>query len=321
MNSPLPFSGDSLNTSLTLGWSRFHTDVQDVSDDKEDLMWGAVPIETKNFTITPYFAYATIGEDIFNGDADRSHWDYAYFDWYGFFEEITGRPIAAADDSTEAYYGGVNLSLSMFDPLNIAASVNWGQMEFKTVDGQDPSAEGWLADLVINYKMDFVTPELIFSWSEGPDENDEDADMFPPLIPDTAIDTNFFDGSLINDADTFIGHQTLHNVGMWIAGLKFKDIHLMDRLTNEIQFLYIEGTADKDIFENPNRLNHYSTMLNEDSSAIVINLNTGYKLYDNLDILSEVGYIVFDEDNDYDERVNPEIEDQFKAFAGLRYKF
>ncbi len=319
MTAPLADVG-----TLDLRWFRM-TDLMDDTeshtDDQADLFLFHVPLTTiKGLTIAPYAAYALIGEDVIR-DAPN-HWRYSYFDYpallFGTTDAIgsTGGTDAAEDvnDNVDAWYVGASFDWVPLEPLRIRSTFTYGSMNWEA-SAVDADISGYVADLVIDYDFGPVTGEVFGLYGNGPDENDDDIDLFPALIGGPTYTSSYFGGSRYND-NMFDSYDAVYATGMWAVGLKLKDIHVIDKLINEIQFMYAEGTADENIFERPN-----DTLLNEDESFFEVNLNSQYQIMKNFVLAVELGYIAFDEDNDYDEDRLGDVEDLWKAAWSLEFTF
>lgn len=311
----MPFS--DLGT-FQAAWFRM-TDLRDDSpddlDDLADIFYVEAPLKLDRLIVTPYGAYATIGETVIQ-DGGANHWRYAYFDYPGFlqgaFDDITDLEGSLAVDSVDAYYGGLKLVLN-YEPILIQSTATCGSMSWKTMT-RDVDIEGFFADLVIDYQLSFMTPELFGLWGSGPDADDKDLDLMPPLIGGPTYTSSFFGGSRFND-NMFDSHDTTYSVGLRAVGFKLKDIRFGDRFTNEFQIMYAEGTAEDTIFQAPGDI-----LLNEDESFIELNLNSEYEIMKGFLAATEFGYIIFDEDSDYDES-NGAVENFWKAAFALEYYF
>ena len=62
-------------------------------------------------------------------------------------------------------------------------------------------------------------------------------------------------------------------------------------------------------------------MLNEDESLVELNFNSTYQLRKDLIFATELGYIYFDEDGDYDEATGGSVEDFWKVACSFEYSF
>lgn len=304
---------------MRAAWFRM-TDLMDDTetnmDDQADLFYLETPIKVPGFSISPYAAFANIQEDVVRNAP--SYFRYSYLNYPGLLQgtldSLPDRDAVNPVDAVTAYYLGAALNWDALDPLRVRATATWGDMDWET-ENVDASISGYFADLVVDYKMDKVTPEFFAFYGNGPDQNDEDLDMMPVLIGGPTYTTSYFGGSRYND-NLFDSHDALYAVSMWAAGFKLKDIHLAKKLTNEFQIMYAEGTAEETIFQAP-----YDMLMNEDESFVEVNFNTEYEIIDNFIGAVELGYITFDEDSDYDEAENGSVEDFWKVAFSLEYSF
>ena len=302
-------------SKLQAGWFRM-TDLMDDSktntEDQADLLFAKLPITMNALQFTPWVAYANIQEDVIANAP--SHYRYAYINYPGL---LTGANGAIADptptDDVSAWYLGMTFGYTM-DELSVKASATYGDMDWETA-AVDSNIAGYFADIVIDYKMDGFTPEFFAFYGNGPDANDEDLNMMPMLIAGPTYTSSFFGGSRFND-NMFDSHDTTVAVSMWAVGFKVKDIKTGDKLSHEFQIMYAEGTAEDSIFESPNDI-----LMNEDESVVEINFNSEYQIMKHLVFATELGYMTFDEDSDYDEAVNGSVEDFWKVACAIELSF
>lgn len=323
----VPFSETA---ALKTSWFRM-TDLLDDApedlDDQADLFYAEVPLTFGGVTLTPYGAFATIGETVvertilyddegnIRREVPTNYWTYSYFNYPAFIQEAAAEPLvenAMPVDNVNAYYGGLRWDLA-FDRLLVRGTATYGDMEWETAR-RDINISGFFTDMAISYETAFVTPELFGMWGSGTDADDEDLDMMPPLIGGPTYTSSFFGGSRFND-NMFDSHDTTYATGMWAVGFKLKAIRFGDRLSNEFQAMYAEGTAEDRLFEAPDDI-----LLNEDESFIELNFNSEYQIMKNLLAATEFGYIVFDEDSDYNE-ADGAVENFWKAAFALEYYF
>ena len=301
--------------SLQAGWFRM-TDLMDDTatntDDQADFLFAKLPVTMNAVKFTPWVAYANIQEDVIANAP--SYYRYAYINYPGL---LSGANAAIADptptDDVSAWYLGMTFGYDM-DALSVKASATYGDMDWETAT-VDANIAGYFADLVVDYKMDGFTPEFFAFYGNGPDANDKDLNMMPMLIGGPTYTSSFFGGSRFND-NMFDSHDTTVAVSMWAVGFKLKDIKTGKKLSHEFQIMYAEGTAEDTIFESPNDI-----LMNEDESVVEINFNSEYQIMDHLLFATELGYMTFDEDSDYDEAVNGSVEDFWKVACSIELSF
>lgn len=311
MNAPL-----SETTSLQAGWFRM-ADLMDDSetntDDQADFFFAKLPIKMNTITFTPWAAYALIEEDVIRNAP--SHWRYAYFNYPAFLSGSHSSIIDAMPiNDVTSYYAGATLGVQLSDALSMKTSLTYGSMDWETAT-VDSTIAGIFADVVVNVDMGWCAPEFFALYGDGPDANDEDLDMMPLLIGGPTYTSSYFGGSRFND-NMFDSYDTTVATSMWGLGFKLKDIKTGEKWSHEFQIMYAEGMADEDLFQAPS-----DTLLNEDESFVEVNFNSDYQVMHNLVFATELGYISFDEDSDYDESVNGTVEDFWKVAAALEFSF
>ena len=308
-----PISG---NTNLSAGWFRF-ADLMDDSEnntsDQADFIFAKVGADLGGFKLTPWGAYANIEKDVVANAP--SYYSYAYFN-YPALIGATNPTIGDTNptDAVTAYYAGLSLGFNPSDALAIKASATYGDMDWETA-AEDVSIAGYFFDLVVDFDAGFATPELFAIYGNGPDADNSDIDMLPILIAGPTYTSSYFGGSRYND-NMFDSHDTTVAASMWAAGFKLKDIKTGDWASHEFQFMYAEGTADEDVFQAPDDI-----LLNEDESLMEFNFNSTFQLREHLVFATELGYIMFDEDDDYDEAVGGAVEDMWKVACSLEFTF
>ncbi|WP_155325058.1 alginate export family protein [Desulfosarcina ovata] len=303
-------------TSVSAGWFRFADLMDDTAtntDDQADFFYSKVEHDFGGIKITPWGAYANIQEDVVRNAP--SYNTYAYFDYPTLIG--TTNPgigdINPTDDVT-AYYVGATFAFKPSDRLSIQASGTYGDMDWDTA-ATNVSIAGYFFDLVANYKMGPFTPEFFAFYGNGPDADDDDIDMMPVLIGGPTYTSSYFGGSRYND-NMFDSYDSNYATSMWAAGFKLKDIKTSEKFSHEFQVMYAEGLANETIFQAPD-----DTLLNEDESLVELNFNSVYQLRKNLVFATELGYIMFDEDSDYDETTGGSVEDFWKIACSLEITF
>ncbi|BBO93455.1 hypothetical protein [Desulfosarcina ovata] len=311
-------------TSISAGWFRF-ADLMDDTDhntsDQADFLFAKLGADLGGFKLTPWIAFANIQEDVVkyeveDGDTVNNYTRYAYFDYPTLIGETNGLGIGDANptDAVTAYYLGLKLDFNPSDLLSIQASGTYGDMDWETAT-EDITIAGYFFDLVVDYNAGFATPEFFAFYGNGPDDNDNDIDMMPVLIGGPTYTSSYFGGSRYND-NMFDSYDSTYATSMWAVGFKLKDIKTAEWASHEFQFMYAEGLADDSIFEAPDDI-----LLNDDESLMEFNFNSTFQLRKHLVFATELGYIIFDEDSDYDEAANGSVEDMWKVACSFEFTF
>jgi hypothetical protein len=261
------------------------------SDDL-DMFFVAVPVKLDGFSATPYFAYATAGENVglggalLNANADR---------WAG----STGE--------ADIWVLGANAQLTMFDPLTFAADLIYGQGE-----NDDYETKGWYAALAASYKMDMMTATLFGTYATGADD-DADEDNYLPTLRENWNLTPYIGGArAFNTSESNLGYATgtlgvgRDGTGLWSVGLILDKITFVDNLSHKLIIAYAEGTSDKDAGE---------TNWDEKDSAWEVYFVNKYMLYENLAAINELGYFAPSLKGQSGE------DDSYFATIGFQYNF
>lgn len=283
----VPF-GDAV--SMAMFWTRLVEDGDNVGGDSPladeiDALGLILPVAADGYTITPYFMYALLGEDV--ADAVGG------LNGYG-----------AADGERNAYWLGAAFTLDMFDPFVFVADAIFGS----STAGEDAAERtGYWAAMEIDYKMDIFTPALAFWYSSGDDDDATNGSEMLPIVGGTFGPTTFLtDGSSLGHVwgrDSAI--LTDSGVGSMGFGIFLKSITFMEGLSHDFRFAYVMGTSDKDA----------GAAFDEEDTVWEINFDTNYQLYENLAAIVELGYASPDFDD------NSDTEEALKMAVGLKYKF
>lgn len=284
---------------LTLGWGRLSDasstpvnfpDFDDYSKDEIDMFYAVIPVTLDGMQFNPFLAYARSGK-------------YA-------FDNVFGR-------SANHWWAGINATVDMFDPIVIMADFNYGGRDHVARAGGESlfKAAGWVADLAVAYKMDFMTPTLWGLYESGESRTSQiptnKSKVMPTISPDTAgISTFGFSGS--NFRNNAGGRLGLNGpTGKWGVGLKLADITFIDKLTHDFQIAYYKGTNDR---RNIN-------LFTRKDSAWEVNFDSKYMLYENLAAILELGYIGLNLQSDSVYTGTGDDDNAWKAALGLRYRF
>ena len=258
--------------------------------DDKDMFFLAAPVTLDGFSVTPYFAYAVVGEE--NADVT-----------------IAGNTFSATDDAN-IWVLGANAQLTMFDPLTFAADLIYGQSDWE-FSGEDYESDGWYAALMASYKLEMMTASLFGTYATGYSD-DKDLDVLPSLSEGfelspylggaRAFNTGVSDGF----AGATWGDVGLNGLGIWTIGVKLSDISFVEKLSHDIMLVYAEGTSDKNA----------GVMFDEKDSAWEFYMVNKYMIYENLAAINELGYFAPDYDgNTYEDDAS------YFATIGFSYKF
>ncbi len=254
--------GADRNDNNDVSFNRMTGEFTDYADqDDMDMAFLAAPITLDAFALTPYFAYAMIGEN-------------------------TGYSYQNNDDST-VWIVGANAELTVFDPLTFAADVIYGVGE-----SDDYETKGWYADLAASYKFSMLTATLFGTYGTGADDADDEDNFLPTLAEGweltpylgglRAFSTAASDGFFTDTVG--VGNS---GTGLWTVGVKLADITFVDKLSHALTVLYARGTSDEDA----------DVWFDEEDSAWEVYMVNKYMIYENLAAINELGFFALDHDD------------------------
>lgn len=263
------------------------------SEDEVDAMFAILPIKYSSFSIDPFFMAAFIGRD-----------------------SVIGQAIGQSDPIVPAYWFGFRGDVSAFDPFTIMFDFNYGTYDDY---GKARDMSGYYFDLVVDYKMSMMTPELFFFYASGFDKTSKvnNKTIMPTVSGAFGATTTVFDGSAL-DAGT--GLDATIPQGLWGIGLKLKDITFVEKLTHTLTIAYLQGTNHKSNSALVSSLGVNG--LTTKDSAWEVDFDTEYKIYENLTGILELGYVNLKLDKNIRNITSDDYKsDAWKVRTGFRYKF
>jgi hypothetical protein len=300
-----------------------------------DIFGLILPIKGEGWNLTPYAAFASIGAGS------------------GFMEYLATQaaagpaPVFHGSDSTTAWWGGFALNLNIWDPLTFALDVTYGRMgelefdytgtntDYADLGIESVETSGWFIDAALDYKLDWGTVG-IFGWFSTGDDLDDLEDGELGRMPSVSFDSGFAWDSFGGWGSNSIGQDgqfSFTYLGTWGIGVKLANVSFIEDLSHTLKAAYLRGTNDSDIIGafgyfdlDPNktlRISGEKVYMTDDDAAIEITLDTQYKLYENLSLYLELGYIHLDMDSAWKD-VNPSREDAndaWKAQFLFKYSF
>ena len=250
------------------------------------------------------------------------------------------------DSYSTGVWAGLTGELTMLDPWRFAWDVNYGSV---TGDKGYLNRSGWMVNALLEYKMDWATPGIYGWYSTGDDSNPHNGSERMPFISqvniggDSLSNFGFRSSPWVNNEGILGGNA----VGLWGVGARLKDISFMDNLKSTLLVNFFGGTNDtkmasyilgrhntdssgRQVYRRWTDFNsNYGVYLTEADTGIEVNLNSQYKVYDNLTVLLELGYIHLwlDESKSVWGRSggsphnNLNYQDAWKASLGFQYSF
>ena len=302
------------NVGASLFWLRAENDNTDgyrgnPSSNAMDFVGLTVPMTFDGVKVTPWAMYGALGRDSFtNGDGVNK------------YDPVTGELIsgpgsvangllptgvdgamlkgADLDRHGNAWWVGVASELTYFDPFRFALDAAYGSADMGSIGGFDVERSGWFASILGEYKMDYFTPGILFWYASGDDSNWANGSERMPVVEGSWTASSYgFDDNFGRDACDMIG---LTNDGKMGVYLQAKDISFMEDLTHIFRVGFIKGTNNTEMarqgIASPTVTSGRELYLTTADKAWEVNFDTQYKIYKDLTLAVEIGYINLDLD-------------------------
>ena len=279
--------------------------------DNMDMFAVLLPLTFDGVKVTPWVMYAAMGPGMLDTHGKTGK-DFAFSSfgnaWNRAASGMTSGFFGTDPVSSygNAFWAGVTGEVTLWDPFRIAWDVNYGSASY---DNEKMNREGWLASLLLEYKLDWGTPRLYGWYSTGDDNNPRNGSERMPVV--SANGNNDFSNFAFN-GNPYIAREGILGstmVGTWGIGARLKDVSFLEDLkhTLRVNFMggtnapkmakYMRGAAGKDgPFVVPGDAGYgspyYDPMyLTTDDYALEIGLTNTYKMYDNFTIMLDAAYV------------------------------
>ena len=290
------------NVGASLFWLRAENDNTDgyrgnPSSNAMDFVGLTVPMTFDGVKVTPWAMYGALGRDSFTNTADNKD--------SGVVNGLLPTGVDGAmlkgvdlDRHGNAWWVGVASELTYFDPFRFALDAAYGSADMGSIGGFDVERSGWFASILGEYKMDYFTPGILFWYASGDDSNWANGSERMPVVEGSWTASSYgFDDNFGRDACDMIG---LTNDGKMGVYLQAKDISFMEDLTHIFRVGFIKGTNNTEMarwgITSPTGTSGRELYLTTADKAWEVNFDTQYKIYKDLTLAVEVGYINLDLD-------------------------
>ena len=306
------------NVGLTAFWARPYNDNGGYSSrwdgknydqnymDNMDMFAVLLPLTFDGVKVTPWVMYAAMGPGMFEND-------FAKHDEIvnglgraqkGLVSGFTG--FDKNDTYGNAFWAGVTGEVTMWDPFRIAWDVNYGSASY---EDEKMNREGWLASLLLEYKLDWATPGIYGWYGSGDDSNPRNGSERMPVV--SANGNNDFSNFAFNGSNPYIAREGVLGstmVGTWGIGARLKDVSFVEDLKHTLRVNFMGGTNAPKMakyirdYGNPygkhgvSDVAQYATAydpmyLTTDDNALEIGLTNTYKMYDNFTVMLDASYV------------------------------
>lgn len=297
------------------------------SSNAMDFVGLTVPLTFDGVKVTPWAMYGTIGRDSFTKtDGDKNESAVNTLLPTGLVgTDLKGTGL---DRHGNAWWVGVASELTYFDPFRFALDAAYGSVDMGSakLDGHnwDVKRAGWFASILAEYKMDYFTPGIMFWYASGDDKSMYNGSERMPVIEGSWDFSSYgFDGNYGRNACDMLG---LSNDGKMGVYLQAKDISFMEDLTHVFRVGFIKGTNNTEMART-----HNATFANDEGREVYlttadkaweVNFDTQYKIYQDLTLGVELGYINLDlDENVWGKTVDDYRENNFRGAVTLKYAF
>jgi len=295
---------DWLNVSAL--WARQAATGEVLGDDIDetlDVFGLAANLKFNGFSVSPWVAYASMGEGVLAGASNV---------WSGELDFF-----AQDNYASDSYYFGATATLTAFDPFKLVVSAAYGERSYNEAPAEVEDRKGWSAEAKASYKLGFGTP-VVKAWYTSGDEAGEarGTGILPGINPYSSPTGSFFD----DGTGLTLGVDRFTTLGTWGAQVGIEDLSFLSGLTHAVTATWIQGTNNTANAANDVAAHNYMTT---SDSVVELALTSNYKIYKNLTACLELAYLIndFDDSADMVAKRGEYDEDDWRAGLTFTYKF
>lgn len=275
--------------------------------DNMDIFAVLLPLSFDGVKVTPWIMYSALGPGMFDVTRD-SHGVPTGLASFGNAWGRAGSGMTSGffgsdkwDSYGNAFWAGVTGEVTLWDPFRIAWDVNYGSASY---ENEKMNREGWLASLLLEYKLDWGTPGLYAWYGSGDDNNPRNGSERMPVI--SANGNNQFSNFAFN-GNPYIAREGVlgtNMTGTWGIGARLKDVSFVEDLKHTLRVNFMGGTnapkmakyVSHTSFKDSASVTQYGTSydpmyLTTDDYALEIGLTNTYKMYDNFTVMLDASYL------------------------------
>ena len=289
--------------------------------DNVDVFLLSLPVTAGGFQITPWVSMAFAGSNYIDGIAwdkvspNVTHGVNGGSFWAGTMPyPAPGRNTfnKIDNDYSTMFWAGLPIAYKGLDPWNFELDLNYGYSQgfgtYGVVDQRngvikrgDMKREGWMARGLVEYKMDWGTPGL-FAWYASGDDGDikNGSERMPTIAPCGNVTSFMGDGaergwSVFTNGWANPGYDIMLSYsGTWGLGLQIRDLTFVEDLKHTVRVTYWGGTNSPDMIKyigNDAYRGGEGLYLTTNDGLVEVNVDSTYKIYENLTATLELGYI------------------------------
>ena len=274
--------------------------------DNMDMFALLLPLTFDGVKVTPWAMYAAMGPGMFDGLKNHGAVVGGNASGAASAGMISGFHGSDANDQYgNAFWAGVTGEVTLWDPFRIAWDVNYGSASY---EDEKMDRQGWLASLLLEYKLDWGTPGLYGWYGSGDDSNPRNGSERMPVVH--ANGNNEFSNLAFNGHPYICARESVLGstmVGTWGIGARLKDVSFVEDLkhTLRVNFMggtnapkmakYVRGVDQKGkhgVYGYPEDALDFDPMyLTTEDNALEVGLTNTYKMYDNFTVMLDASYI------------------------------
>lgn len=291
--------------------------------DNVDVFGLLIPLTFDGVKVTPWGIIAAVGPNAFRSDDGwgDGRYDNAFDNFVGTSSGqmaagmLPAWGVAGTGDQyrspnglklkqyATAWWAGLTADITYFDPFRIAFDFMGGGVQW---DDSRLNRAGWMATLLVEYKMDWGIPGILGWYASGDNSNLGDGSERMPYISLGNGDNQFsnfaFDGHPYIAREGALGASM---AGTWGVGLRVKDMSFIEDLKHTFRVNLIGGTNDHGIFKQLAKFGGDMTTypvndagygfkglyLTDQDTALEVSLHNEYKMYENFTIMLDASYM------------------------------
>lgn len=353
VSSPL-VQNDDMDLAATFFWARPYNDNSQNTFagkntsylDNMDVFALILPLHAGDLKITPWAMYSMIGKYSLSGlkitnepaiVAPRGGL-MPVLGGAGIYPSFQNQWLAGLNRAYgDGIWAGISASYAIGNTL-LASEFIYGSVDMGKIanyTGFDTTAagrtfdvrrSGWYAGLRAEHKLPWGTPGLIAWYGSGDDNNPYNgSERLPQYNTPWPVTSLGFGGAHIDEAAWKVLGSSPGGLAAVVA--QVKDISFTPKLKHVIRAAYFQGTNNpqmprKSHMNYPTRADGPHAYLTTTDSAWEFNLGNELKIYENLTLNVELGYVALQLDSDTWRGVeNSQYRDNYRVSALFTYSF
>ena len=318
------------NVGASLFWLRAENDNAGSNSvqysDAMDFVGLTVPMTFDGVKVTPWGMYGAIGRDSLPSASPASGQNGVTMADRLLPAMGNGLAVGNYDRHGNAWWAGVASELTYFDPFRFALDAAYGSVDmgsYRAADNKnfDMERAGWFASILGEYKMDYFTPGVLFWYASGDDSNAYNGSERMPTVEGSWTASSYgYDDNFGRDSCDMIG---LSNTGTMGVYLQAKDISFMEDLTHIFRVGFVKGTNNTEMVRSgwASLDSNDGLYLTTADKAWEVNFDTQYKIYKDLTLGVELGWINLDLNEDVWKNANSYKDNIYRGAVTLQYTF